>query len=114
MQPKLDALQQFLGLSKDELRKVVVGHPSLLSYSWEGNMQPKLRLLGREFGETALKEAVLQCPPLLGYSQSKRFEPRVGQARAAGVELTRVLLVAMGVSTPEKWERRMARAESSH
>ena len=114
MQPKLDALQQFLGLSKDELRKVVMWHPSLLSYSWEGNMQPKLRLLGREFGETALKEAVLQCPPLLGYSQSKRFEPRVGQARAAGVELTRVLLVAMGVSTPEKWERRMARAESSH
>eukprot|EP01047_Picozoa_sp_COSAG01_P055851 COSAG01_NODE_6267_length_3763_cov_10.815502_2_plen_144_part_00 len=114
MKPKLVKLQQRLKLSDDQLRKVVVGRPTLLGLSWADNMKPKLRLLGREFGEVALKEAVLQCPALLGYSQAKRFEPRIKRARAAGVHFTPRLLVAMGGSTPENFEKRIALAEGRH
>merc|ERR1719160_1409487 len=73
----LTSLKEFLQLSPAELKKVVLGRPSLLGYSWQDNMEPTLRSL-KEFLQLSpaeLKKVVLGRPTLLGLSWQDNMEP---------------------------------------
>ena len=77
MEPKLASLEERLELSAGELKKVVLGAPALLGYSWQDNMEPTLRSL-KEFLQLSpaeLKKVVLGRPPLLGCSWQDNMEP---------------------------------------
>ena len=70
MQYACEAMQERLGLSEAELRKVVLGVPSVLAYSIEGNVLPSLAALQERLGlsEAELRKVVLRVPSVLAYS----------------------------------------------
>ena len=91
---RCEALQVRLGLSEAQLRKVVVGLPSVLGFSYEANLEPKLAFLEAELelSLAALRDSVVSFPALLGYSLAKRFRPRYEACRAVGVDDLRIVL----------------------
>ena len=76
-----------------DVQKVVVTLPSVLSYGFESNIEPKLNLLQAELGLSldAMRAKVLTCPALLGYSLSRRFIPRLEACREVGADPILVL-----------------------
>ena len=74
---KCDWLQSSLDLSDAELKKVVLGRPSLLGYSVEKNMAPTLDWLQKrlDLGDAQLRKLVVKQPPLLGYSVEDNLAP---------------------------------------
>eukprot|EP01050_Picozoa_sp_SAG11_P022673 SAG11_NODE_4347_length_1938_cov_6.660685_2_plen_129_part_00 len=79
--PSLARPQERLGLSKAELKKVVLRLPQVLGYSYEGNTEPTLaRLQGRlDLSEAELKKVVLRHPPMLNYSYEGNIEPTLAR-----------------------------------
>jgi len=76
-----DSLQSRLSLSEPELKKVVLGLPSVLGFSYEANIAPSLAALQSRLAlsEVELKKVVLRLPPVLGYS----FEANIAPSLAA-------------------------------
>ena len=72
---------------------MVLTLPTLLSYSAEANMAPKLAYLEREAGlsRSELRDRVLRFPQIMSYSLDKRYRPRFEACRAAGVDAEYVL-----------------------
>merc|ERR1719389_554745 len=77
MEPTLASLEKRLQLSAGELKKVVLGCPTLLGLSWEDNIEPTLASLEKrlELSAGELKKVVLGQPTLLGYSWQDNMEP---------------------------------------
>lgn len=84
---KFSYLQKTLGLSDDQTRLLVAAMPSLLGLNIERNLQHKLDYLKSSFGaESILRDSVLRCPSLLGYSLDNRIKPRVEAIIDAGLD----------------------------
>ena len=71
-----DWLQSSFDLSDAELKKVVVGGPTLLGYSVEKNMAPKLEWLQNylDLDEGQLRKIVLRQPTLFGRNLAPKLE----------------------------------------
>ena len=103
---KVDVLRRELVLEDEELRNIMVTYPSVLGYSIENNILPKIQFLlanrkpnsgtdvavdsstqgslgkvsvGAGLTRQELKEFILYQPSLLGYSLEKRIRPRIAQ-----------------------------------
>ena len=109
IEPKLALLQRRLDLSEAELKKIVLGIPSVLGYSYEKNLEPKLAFLQEElqFSNEMLREKIGKNPQLLSYSLEQRFKPRVKQCREAGPPVR--LVVERPSLTNEMFEELLAR-----
>ena len=70
------------------LRKMVLTFPALLTYSVEGNMEPKLGFFEEELGlsPSEVRASIVSAPASLGYSLKTRYRPRLEVCRAAGVD----------------------------
>ena len=64
IKPTLDALQGHLGLSDDELRKMVRTLPAIIGCSFEGNIKPTLDAVQGHLGlsDDELRKMVLNLP----------------------------------------------------
>ena len=71
------ALQERLGLSDAELKKVVLGTPPVLGMSIGANVLPSLAALQERLGlsDAELKKVVLRLPPVLGMSVEANVLP---------------------------------------
>ena len=89
-------MRRRLDLDEARLRKMVLAYPSLLGYSVEDNMAPKLEFLAREIGlsHAELREWVVRNPSTLGLSLANRYRSRIEACRATGVDARRVLSYA--------------------
>ena len=107
-----DALQSRLGLSEAQLQKIVVALPSVLGYSFESNIEPKLDFLQAELELSLdmMREMVLALPALLGYSQTRRYIPRLEACREVGAES--ILVVNRVTMTDERFYASIGYSES--
>ena len=74
-----DALQSRLGLSEAQLQKLVVKVPSVLSFSFESNIEPSLAKLQSRLGlsEAQLQKVVVALPAVLSYSFESNIESKL-------------------------------------
>ena len=77
LKPRLQWLQH-VGLSHDQVAKVVAAFPGILRYSTEQNLKPTVQWLS-DFGmsKTQVAKAVARNPRLLGYSIKRNLKPTV-------------------------------------
>jgi len=93
-----DSLQSRLSLSEPELKKVVLGLPSVLSCSYEANIAPSLAALQSRLSlsEPELKKVVLRLPQVLGYSYEANIAPSLAALQSrlslSELELKKVVL----------------------
>lgn len=82
--------QQALRTSREVTRQIIVGYPTLLNLSVEGNLQPKLDFFRDELqaAPEALRDTLVGTPTILGYSLTKRLVPRLKVMRSIGVQAT--------------------------
>ncbi|CAM9870264.1 unnamed protein product [Chrysoparadoxa australica] len=81
-------LQGDAGLSKMEMRKVVLGMPSLLACSVQANLKPKMALLLAGYGSRKeVRASIVAAPSLLGYSAEGRIGPRMIDLTESGLGL---------------------------
>jgi len=86
---KVSFLRDAFGLEEgSDLRKVIVGMPTLLLCSVEKNLSPKADFLLQHFNgdQMEIRQAVLTLPTLLGYSLDKRIRPRMARLLDIGAE----------------------------
>jgi mTERF domain-containing protein len=85
MEPTLGSLREFLQLSPPDLKKVVLGRPTLLGFSWQDNMELKLMSLKEklQLSPAELKELVLRKPNLLGLRWDTNMEPQIAMMEKA-------------------------------
>jgi len=95
------ALQSRLGLSEEELKKVALALPAVLSPSMEANVLPLLAALQSRLGlsEAELKKVVLIWPAVLGLSIEANVLPSLA-ALQSRLELSDVELKNMVVRLP--------------
>ena len=69
-------LQSSFDLSDAELKRVVMRFPTLLAYSGEDNLEPKLDWLQKriDLDDAGLRKLVMTLPALLGYSVEDNLE----------------------------------------
>ena len=79
IKPTLLALQNRLGLSDAELRKVVLGSTSSFRQSYETAIEPRLTALEKILALSLpeLKKIILKVPVLLSYSTEATIEPKL-------------------------------------
>jgi len=72
LEDKADSIQTVLSLSEEELSNLVSKFPTILCFSIEENLRPKLRYIRTRFelDEEALKNLVLKAPSLFGISEA--------------------------------------------
>ena len=99
-------MQGHLGLSDDELRKMVLNLPSIIGYSFEGNIKPKFDWLQQALGldSAQLVELLQMERALLGMSLDKSLVPNLAFWRACFPELPDAELSAkvVGPSGPRQ------------
>jgi mTERF domain-containing protein len=73
----LDGLQGHLGLSDDELRKMVRSLPSIIGYSFEGSIKPTLDAVQGHLGlsDDELRKMVRSLPQIIGLSFEANIKP---------------------------------------
>ena len=107
LETKLVFLRNSFRLNDEQLKRVVVGMPTLLGLNIDRNLQPKVDCLRASFGknnEKSLREAVLSLPTLLGYSLEKRIRPRIEAIVRAGVDPVSISVgIPMSRDKFEKW-----------
>ena len=99
----LAIIQERLKLSTGELKKVVLGQPTLLGYSWENNMEPTLASLEKrlQLSASELKKVVLGMPSLLGMSWQDNMEPQIAMMEdAVGNAEASAVVKALIISNP--------------
>jgi hypothetical protein len=91
--------------SAAQIRKVIVGMPTLLNLSVENNLRPKVEYLREQLGgHDELKQAIDRLPTLLGYSFEKRIQPRLQAILQAGVDGSSLTVgIPMKQDKFEKW-----------
>jgi hypothetical protein len=79
IKPTLDAVKGHLGLSDDELRKMVRSLPSIISHSFEGSIKPTLDAVQGHLGlsDDALRTMVCRLPAIIGYSFEGNTKPKL-------------------------------------
>ena len=112
MEPTLASLEKRLQLSAGELKKVVLGCPTLLGLSWEENMEPQIAMMEEAVGHVGaaagVKELILRTPIVFTYSNEKRVRPRLAELKALSQGVDRSMLYAVCTDTDVRWEERMA------
>ena len=90
---ELEWLQMRLGLDAAELSKMVRTFPTLLGYSIEDNIEPKLGFYEDELGlsPSEVRTLIVSMPARLGYSLKTRLRPRLEVCRAANADVSIVL-----------------------
>jgi len=83
----------------DEIRKLIVGMPTLLLCSIEQNLDPKIQYLKNEFGLDMARNFILNQPALLGYSLEKRIQPRFKTLITEGFDPKKITTV---LTMPQK------------
>ena len=90
LKPKLHWLRH-IGLSHDQVAKVVAGFPAILGLSVEQNLKPTVDwLLGLGLSKTQVAKAVAIKPQILGYSIEHNLKPTVGWLLDLGLSNTEV------------------------
>ena len=79
MRERADWICERLSLNDTELRKMILLCPSLLSYTIEDNVEPKVNYYQARLGmnDTALTKMFKKFPILLGYSIEDNIEPKL-------------------------------------
>nr|ACU19375.1 unknown [Glycine max] len=95
--PKLKFLET-LGLSKDEVRSMVLRCPALLTFSIENNFQPKYEFFAGEMGRKL--EELKEFPQYFAFSLENRIKPRHMEVVQSGIALA---LPVMLKSTDEEF-----------
>ncbi|XP_017420828.2 transcription termination factor MTEF1, chloroplastic [Vigna angularis] len=95
--PKLRFLET-LGLSKDEIRNMVLRCPALLTFSIENNFQPKYDYFAGEMGRKV--EELKEFPQYFAFSLENRIKPRHTEVVQSGITLP---LSVMLKSTDEEF-----------
>ena len=87
------ALQSRLGLSDEEIKKVVLVAPAVLSLSVEANVPPKLDFLQRvlRLSDETLRERVVRTPVILSDRLEDRLRPRVELSKELGLPVEHML-----------------------
>ena len=77
------SVQQLLGLSEAEVRKLVLRQPQVLGYSVEENVRPTVAALRSLLGlsEAEVRKLVLRQPSVLGQSVEENLRPTVAALR---------------------------------
>ncbi|XP_020204506.1 transcription termination factor MTEF1, chloroplastic [Cajanus cajan] len=88
--PKLKFLET-IGLSRDEVRSMVLRCPALLTFSIENNFQPKYEYLAREMGRKL--EELKGFPQYFAFSLENRIKPRHTEIVQNGVTLPLSLML---------------------
>ena len=72
---------------------MVLTFPTLLGYSIESNVEPKLGFFEEELGlsPSEVRALIVSMPARLGYSLKTRLRPRLEVCRAAGADVSIVL-----------------------
>jgi hypothetical protein len=98
-----DKLQSRLGLSEAQLQKIVVALPSVLSYSFESNIEPSLaKLQSRlELSEAQLQKVVVAMPSVLCYSFEANLGPKLNFLQAE-LDLSLDVLREKVLATPSR------------
>ena len=77
MRKKLQFLRDAVGLSQEELAKVIVKCPRILEYRSEQTIRPRLAFLEKAgVAETDIAKVVLRAPMIMALSLSETLEPR--------------------------------------
>ena len=93
LKPKLHWLRH-IGLSHDQVAKVVAGFPPILGLSIEQNLKPTVDwLLGLGLSKTQVAKVVAIKPQILGYSIEQNLKPTVGWLLDLGLSKTQVAKV---------------------
>ena len=93
-----DFLQSRLNLDGAELKKIVLGRPSLLSCSVDANLAPTIEYLQSRLSlsEAELKKIVLGSPPVLSFSIDNNLAPTIDWLKSklslSDTELKKIVL----------------------
>jgi hypothetical protein len=74
------------------VQSILSGLPSLLNLNIETNLQPKVDYLVKRLGHDQFAVAVMNFPPLLGYSLEKRIKPRVEQMMLHNIPMDKLVV----------------------
>ena len=115
------SVQQLLGLSEAEVRKLVLRQPAVLGYSVEENVRPTVAALRSLLGlsEAEVRKLVLTLPAVLGYSIEENVRPTVAALRSllglSEAEVRKVVLrlpAVLGYSVEENVRPKVAALRS--
>ena len=95
MEKIMDCLQEALSLTDTELINLVHQFPSVLTYSIEDRLEPKLRYLRERFGldDEHLKDLLLRMPGLFSYSDEKIEQKLQFYSTLVGEEKAKIMVV---------------------
>ena len=117
MEPTLASLEKRLQLSAGELKKVVLGGPTLFCLSWQDNMEPQIAMMedavGHAEASAVVKALIISYPTVLSHSNEKRIRPRLEELKEMSEDVDRSMLAAVCKHTAAKWEKKMAALRSS-
>ncbi|CAE7572734.1 MTERF5 [Symbiodinium necroappetens] len=83
LKPTVEWLHQDVGLSDAQVCKAIEKFPPLLSYSTAKNLSPKFRFLQSYYDAASIRDMIVACPALLGYSRA-RLEHRLNILHGQG------------------------------
>ena len=107
VEPKLNWLQQSLDLDEAAVSDMIQKLPALLSYSIDANLAPTLNFYVDALGKEEALRMVVPDPSLFGYSLKNRLEPRLEEARAAGIKIDPGCLQRIAKYTQVRWDASM-------
>eukprot|EP00592_Proboscia_alata_P017028 CAMPEP_0194398992 /NCGR_PEP_ID=MMETSP0174-20130528/126413_1 /TAXON_ID=216777 /ORGANISM="Proboscia alata, Strain PI-D3" /LENGTH=241 /DNA_ID=CAMNT_0039195351 /DNA_START=1053 /DNA_END=1778 /DNA_ORIENTATION=- len=79
IRPKLEAIEEYLQLSEEELHKTVVRCPQVISLNFEGNVKPTLEALKGYLGinQNQLKKIVIKSPHVTLFNFDDNIKPTI-------------------------------------
>eukprot|EP00638_Chattonella_subsalsa_P007983 CAMPEP_0117746538 /NCGR_PEP_ID=MMETSP0947-20121206/8003_1 /TAXON_ID=44440 /ORGANISM="Chattonella subsalsa, Strain CCMP2191" /LENGTH=365 /DNA_ID=CAMNT_0005563875 /DNA_START=97 /DNA_END=1194 /DNA_ORIENTATION=- len=96
LEPKVEFLQEDVGLTSAQVGQLALAYPSLLTLSLENNLKPKVEyLLNKGLGKKRLRPLFMGYPSVIGSSFEKKIKPRFEEIDRLGMDLGEIDLIQL-------------------